>query len=290
MSAPDPNTLYRAAKQLVTAGQPVFPCKTTGPKAKAPYTRNGLNDGTLDVDQIKRWWRARGDAAIGIPTGILWDVLDVDIKKNTDGRVHLPMLQRLGLLNGCKRVVKTPSGGWHLYFKATPGMTNKARGGTLGLDVRGLGGYVLAPPSYLDKAVNAEGDVYSGAYVDHGATVDSTDDPLWWDLICATLAPVNAVDKTPIQLLPSERRSSLAALREWVSNLNKGERNNGFHWAVSRCVDNGIDPDELIEAALLTGLDEAEIKTTIGSALKRAGVQSEELVSEMEALFPEDVE
>jgi len=285
---PDPNTLYRAACAYARSGQPVFPCKSSGPKAKAPLNHNGVNGATTDVSQIRRWWRARGDAAIGIATGHLYDVLDVDIKEQADGRVHLPMLHRLGLLNGCKRVVKTPSGGWHLYFPSTKGLTNKARGTTLGMDVRGLGGYVIAPPSYLTDAVNAEGTIYSGPYVDHGPTEDSTDDPLWWDLIAATIAPVDTDTNKPIQLLPSERRASLAALREWVSTLNKGERNNGFHWAVSRCVDNGIDPDELIEAALLTGLEEDEVKATIGSALKRAGLTTADMVSEAEALFPDE--
>ncbi|HXS18021.1 MAG TPA: bifunctional DNA primase/polymerase, partial [Polyangiaceae bacterium] len=119
MNAPDVLTLVRAARDLTRIGQPVFPCKTSGERAKAPYTRNGLKDATLDLDRIKYWWRQQPDAAIGLPTGIIWDVLDVDIKDTADGRVHLPMLNRLGLLNGCKDVVRTPSGGWHLYFPST---------------------------------------------------------------------------------------------------------------------------------------------------------------------------
>jgi hypothetical protein len=289
VSAPSAPELYSAIKKLVDLGQPVFPCKVTGQKAKAPLTRNGLHDATLDLELIKRWWRAKGDSAIGIPTGILWDVLDVDIKESADGRRHLPFLTRLGLLNGCQKVVQSPSGGWHLYFTATHGLTNKAAGASLGLDVRAKGGYVLAPPSYLTEAVNAEGRVYSGPYLEHEPPTGSTSDPLWWNLIVSALAPKDPVTNKEIPLLPSERRASLASLREWVSIRQAGERNNALHWAVCRCIDNGLDPHELVEPALLTGLAEDEILLTISSAMKRAGVGVEELQSEAEAMFPDEV-
>lgn len=279
MSAPDVNTLYRAAKGFVAQGQPVFPCRSTGEKAKTPLTRRGFQDASLHVPTIKKWWQNNRDAAIGIPTGIVWDVLDVDVKADVDGRVHLPMLQRLGLLDGCKFVVRTPSGGWHLYFKAAQGLTNSANA-TLGLDVRTLGGYVLAAPSYLQT------EDYEGAYEFVGGTEGSTDDPLMWDHIVSSLAPINSATKKPVELLPSERRASLAALREWMSNRQPGERNHALHWAVCRCIDNGLDPHEMLEPALLAGLQEGECLLTINSALKRAGVTADELESEAEALFP----
>jgi hypothetical protein len=290
VSAPSANDLYKAAQRLVKSGQPVFPCHSVGDKAKRPLTRNGFKDATTDLDRIKHWLRMRGDAALGIPTGILYDVLDVDIKENSDGRVHMPMLTRLGLLNGCKKVVRTPSGGWHLYFPTTKGLTNKARSATLGLDVRSLGGYVIAAPSYLrDVPRDALGDdVYSGAYEDHGAPTGGNDDPLYWDLIVSSIMPIDTTTNKPVPVLPSERRASLAALREWVSIREPGERNNALHWAVCRCIDNGLDPNELMEPALLTGLTESEVNQTINSALKRAGVSVEELETEAEALFPEE--
>lgn len=278
-----PKQLRKAALELARQGQPVFPCKAmAGRKSKAPLTKNGLLDATTDEDQIKRWFKRYGtSAAIGITTGVLWNVLDVDIKDLADGRVHLPELNRLGLLDGCQFVVKTPSGGWHLYFKATPGLTNKARGASLGLDVRAKGGYVLAPPSYIVT------DQYAGAYVHVGDTQGASDEPLRWDLIVQTLAPVDTRTSEPVVLLDMERRASVAALRQWVVELKPGERNNGLHWAVCRCIDNGIDPHELVEAAQLSGLENDEIMLTINSAIKRAGVDPGELRTEAEAMFPD---
>lgn len=282
-SQPTANDLYREAQLLIRSGQPVFPCKSVGDKAKAPLTKNGVKDATLDIAQVRAWWKRNRNASIGIPTGIVWDVLDVDVKDNADGRVHLPYLTHLGLLNGCKRVIKTPSGGWHLYFPSSRVLGNKGKAASLGLDVRGVGGYVLAPPSYIETTG------YSGSYLDMGETVGSTDEPLRWDLIVSALAPfgVDKDTKQPVNLLPSDRQASVAALREWVSVLQSGERNNGLFWAISRCIENGIDPNELVEPALLTGLSEDEIMLSINSALVRAGLKAEDLMTEVEAMFPD---
>lgn len=271
----------KAARKLAKSGQPVFPCHTQGEKAKRPRTKNGFKDATCDLDQVERWWTKWPDAAIGIPTGIKWDVLDVDRKAESDGRGHLPYLYRLGLLDGCVRLVRTPSGGWHLYFRATPDLSNKARGADLGLDVRALGGYVLAAPSYIN-----DGDKSIGYYEDLGKTEDAAREPLLWDLIVSALNPINTTDNKPVELLPSERRASVAALREWLINRSTGERNNSLHWAVCRCIDNGIDPHEMVEPALYIGLPEDEVLLTIQSALKRAGVKASDLHSEAEAMFP----
>lgn len=283
MSAPSAQVLYNETQRLIRLDQPVFPCKSNGADAKAPLTKNGVKDATLDLKQIKAWWKRHRNASIGIATGIVWDVLDVDIKDGIDGRVHLPYLAKIGLLNGCQFVVKTPGGGWHLYFKAAPALKlgNKGRAATLGLDVRGLGGYVLASPSYIETTK------YAGAYVHMGETIGANDDPLRWDLIVNALNPTSERTNQPISLLPSERLHSVAMLREWITTLQEGERNNGFHWAISRAIEGGIDPYELAEPASLIGLTDEEIRKTIGSALTRTGVQVEELSSEVEAMFDE---
>lgn len=284
---PSANDLYRAARRFAAQGQPVFPCKAVGEKAKAPLIKYGLNAASVEPEQIKAWWRKWRDAAIGIPTGIIWDVLDVDVKHGSDGRVHLPMLNSLGLLDGCQLVVRTPSGGWHLYFHAHPGITNKASA-HLGLDVRGKGGYVLAPPSYLTGAETALGDTYSGAYEVIGEPANPSNQPLYWAQILNCIAPINEDTKKPIELLPSERRSSLAALREWLSNRSHGERNNALYWAICRCIESNIDPHELVEAATLTGLGEEEILLSVEQAMIRAGLTVHDLDDEAEVMFPDE--
>lgn len=294
MSKPSANDLYHAAQRYIAQGQPVFPCSARGAQAKRPVgslVPHGFKDATLDKNVVKGWIKTLGDdLALGLATGVLWDVLDVDIKDSADGRKHLTRLNTLGLLNGCQRVVRTPSGGWHLYFNTALGITSKARSATLGLDVRGLGGYVLAPPSFL---VDAGDNKVTGPYEDHGVPDKSMldesehDAPLYWDLIVKELSPVNNDTGEPMRLLPSERQASVASLREFVANLQVGERNNGFFWAVNRCIENGIDPNEMAEPASLIGLSDDEVSKSIDSALTRAGVRVEQLDSEAEALFPD---
>lgn len=289
---PSPNDLYHYAQVLAKQGQPVFPCAesiaTHGRPAKQPLVKTGYQSASTDPAQIRRWWSRFRGAAIGIPTGAIWDVLDVDPNKGgdgDDGRQHLAYLQRVGLLNGCKRVIRTPSGGLHLYFKAAPALgqgigANKY----IGLDIRAAGGYVIAPGSYVDVAEKG----YAGTYVDQGATDEPTDDPLLWDLIVAAIRPVNADTRQPIAVLTAKRSANLGAIRYWLSGQKQqGDRNHSLFWATMRCIDNGIDPHELVEVALYIGLDEAETLTTIEQAMRRAGVGVNDLMSEGEVLFPE---
>lgn len=278
MSAPTNRELYRAARLLARDGQPVFPVRASGERAKRPFTKNGLLDASDDPDQIKEWWTRHKGAAIGITTGVQYDVLDVDTKGEVDGRQHLPFLNRVGLLDGCKKVVRTPSGGWHLYFTPDPALTNRTKV-DIGMDVRAAGGYVLAAPSHLVT------DEYEGSYEDHGAPEHSTDEPLLWDQIVNALAPQNTQTKKPVTLLAMERQHSVAHLRGWLLERRFGERNNSLHWAVWRCIDNGIDPYELADVASEIGLEDDEINLTINSALKKAGVTVDELESEVDAMF-----
>ena len=281
MSRPKNKDLFIAAVRLARQGVPVFPCHWEGDKAKRPLTKNGFLDASTDEDQIKRWWKQHPGAGIGSPSGNKWDVLDVAVRDDKDGTVHLAYLQRVGLLNGCKRVVATPSGGYHLYFNANPLLNNKTRA-NLGLDVRASGGYVLAPPSYIET------DDYAGSYTDLGETSGSTDDPLLWDDILMAIAPENEETKKPVSLLRVEERANIVFLRAWLLERQAGERNHSLHWAAWRCVESGIDPHELTEAAIEVGLDEDEIAKTIGSVLKKAGITDGDLVSEAEALFGDD--
>jgi hypothetical protein len=49
-----------------------------GPVGKHPRTRNGLHDATTDPAQLARWWQRWPQANIGLVTGELADVLDID--------------------------------------------------------------------------------------------------------------------------------------------------------------------------------------------------------------------
>jgi len=140
--------LLSSALDYAARGWPIFPC---APKAKTPITPNGFKDATTNPEIIKGWWQRNPSANIGIATGSASGlvVLDVDVKNGQPGLGSLEVLQReCGTL--ITRSAKSPSGGWHFYFQH-PGSEVKSCAGIMrGLDIRGDGGYIIAPPSVTD--------------------------------------------------------------------------------------------------------------------------------------------
>lgn len=132
--------LLRAALSYAQElGWAVFPLK---PGDKVPLTTHGLKDATTDVEQITAWWTERPMANIGIATGEVSSIVVVDV----DGPQGEAALARFGFMPD------TPSSltgkGRHLIFRRPPdGLRNSA--GRLGpqIDIRGDGGYIVAPPS-----------------------------------------------------------------------------------------------------------------------------------------------
>jgi len=112
-------------------------------KDKKPLLKSWLEYQTRRAtdEELESWWAEEG-AQIGIVTGSLSNLSVVDID-SADGERNL-LLVAPDILGG--PMVRTPRGGKHLYFAYTAGVRNKA--GTIpGTDLRGEGGYVVAPPS-----------------------------------------------------------------------------------------------------------------------------------------------
>ena len=135
--------MLRAALQLAERGLAVFPCR---PRDKRPATAHGCKDATNDVITIQTWWRENPDCNIGIATGAVSGVFVVDV----DGAEA--ELRRLELQHGeLPRTVEAITGredGRHLYFRCpSVSVCNTAGKIAEGIDTRGEGGYVLAPPS-----------------------------------------------------------------------------------------------------------------------------------------------
>jgi hypothetical protein len=135
-------TLSAAALRYAERGWPVFPCA-----GKRPITAHGLHDATVDPGLVAGWWEQWPDANVGVRTGDASRlvVLDVD---GDDGNESLRRLEAEHVQLPRTLSVVTPRGGAHLYFRH-PGATVRNSAGALGhgLDVRGDGGYVIAPPS-----------------------------------------------------------------------------------------------------------------------------------------------
>jgi hypothetical protein len=142
-------------------GNFVFPCNPDpGPEQKRPLFGLSWPAGsTTDEDQIKQWWRDRPDALPAIDcgkSGLL--VIDPDRKHSIDG---VKAWTDLVIQNGGKPedwpVSHTPNNGQRVFFRQPDGEAPGNRKGDLpkGMEVRGDGGYVIAPGTRL-----SDGRVY----------------------------------------------------------------------------------------------------------------------------------
>lgn len=155
------------AKRYAALGWPVF--RLTGYKTPLKGS-HGFKDATVDANVIDAWWGGGGRVCnIGLATGMGAAPVVVD----ADGEVGLAELKALAKAHGgLPRTLAARTGnGWHFYFMAPsaprggdagPGGERvvlkshnapRTHKGAPGIDLKGVGGYVVLPPS-----VNARTD------------------------------------------------------------------------------------------------------------------------------------
>lgn len=138
------NEAFSAAQGLASFGWPVFP---VNPNTKAPLITGWQNRATSNWSGVAELFKDYPSAAIGLVTGQKSGlvVIDIDERKNFSG---LQNYKNAGHKLPPTITASTPSGGIHLFFKApsveVPNSVSKL---VEGVDIRGDGGYVIAPPS-----------------------------------------------------------------------------------------------------------------------------------------------
>lgn len=138
--------LHAAALWYAEQGLRVFPLQ---PGRKIPFKgSNGCHDASSNRDVVNGWWESTPDANIGIATGHLVDVVDIDGVAGQQSRAaHWDDIFSAIDVDAVAKVLSPRPGGMHLYVPCT-GDGNSA-GIVPGVDYRGRGGYVLAPPSVI---------------------------------------------------------------------------------------------------------------------------------------------
>jgi hypothetical protein len=128
----------------IDLGWPVFPLK---PGTKVPACEHGHNDATTDRERVSRWWRTNPQCGIGVACTTIV-VLDADVRDGKPGLASLAALEaEFGALPKTW-IATTASGGRHDYFTAPLGRAiHRAIKVRPALDVLGVGGYVVAPPT-----------------------------------------------------------------------------------------------------------------------------------------------
>lgn len=253
-------SLGLAARSLAAAGVPVFPCVVEG---KRPLTRRGFLDASSDPEQVAAWWSRTPNANIGIPTGAPSGVVVVDVHGPHDGRAAFQRATDAGLVDGAGLLVRTPTGGTHVYFPATPGKEQRSwQAADVGVDFRGDGGYIIAPPSR--RIIDGNVRLYEVADI-AAHSVGSVDAARLRDFL----------DPRPVAPpRPSSGSMDMDAerLAAWVAGRGEGERNRGLFWAACRLAENGVSATDALDAlgaaAHSAGLGDREITTTVRSAYR----------------------
>lgn len=203
----------KAALNYVKQGLPVFPCcwSIDGKCAcgrghqgrdvgKVPLTPHGLKDAAILSSTVKQYWSRWPNANIGIAIPASHLVLDVDIKHN--GFESLGALQQKNGALPPTWLVTTGSGGQHYWYKTERPIRNTTGlGGYSGLDIRGYGGYVIAPPS-----MHQSGNRYEPSPIWNGNIAPA---PGWLMKLCVKPIPQSSTVDTETPIPEGQRNDTL---------------------------------------------------------------------------------
>lgn len=288
---PQQTTTATITDQAVACGEHgwhVFPC---GGRDNPKRPRDGwrwAEWNTTDPAKIRQW--LAGTDVYGIacgPSGLV--VVDLDMPKPgyrlpagwaaepgvVDGKDVFAVLCELAAADWPDTYsVMTPSGGWHLYFTADPARKITVSVGDNGgiapmIDIRGTGGYVVAPGSVIG------GQIYE--------TFNDTDVqplPEWLANLCERAAPPPAARQPPGQ--PASHAGYLRAALDGeaaaVASAPEGSRNSQLNKSAYKLarfgeLDTGTITAELTDAGQRAGLPDTEIQRTLRSVFTAWGRQ-----------------
>jgi Bifunctional DNA primase/polymerase, N-terminal len=265
-----------AAMALVSRGLRIFPCNLDKTPMVAAWEQNASNSPFA----VSVKWDSAPDALPAVPVGAHGIVvIDCDRKPNRpDGVAAFHALcaeSAIDLLSAL--VVETPSGGLHYYFRTETPYSNSPGSLPDGIDVRGKGGFVIAPGATLPD----------GRSYKHIAGS--------WDAIPAlpealagflkakrpTETPVLTAGAGTLAVTDRERAFAKAALADEVAQLTAMREGEGRNRALNEAahslgtmngwIDLNIVADALWEASVANGYvakdGEYQAKATIESGI-----------------------
>jgi len=254
--------LGEAAAELAACGCHVFPCL---PGGKRPAIDRWEQRASADPGHVRQAWEGRyAGHNIGLACGpSRLVVVDLDCHGSLPDDWKLP-----GIIDGRDvfaqvsewarqpwprtRWSSTPSGGWHLWFRAPsdgPEMRNTA--GLLGpmVDTRAAGGYVVAPPSIID------GRSYE--------LLDDRDPECLPDWLLRILRPAPTPRRAAATATAGP--ANLRGLVETVCTAQPGDRTGPLVWAAHRLREeiaagraSLADGELLVQAAVAAGINGGE--------------------------------
>lgn len=233
--------------------------------AKHPVGRlapRGLLDASRDPNVLAAWFE-RYACNIGIATGAVSGIVVLDIDPRHGGEEALAALEaEHGPLPPTWRFL-TGGGGEHIVFRH-PGGTVKNSAGRIGpgIDVRGDGGYIVAPPS-----LHISGRPYAISVDHHPDEVALAPLPHW---LLNLLAEPAAAGPLNIGRVQTNWRTHLSG------TIGEGERNIALARLAGLLLGRRIDPHACLDLVLAFNaarcrppLPDLEVVSTVASIARR---------------------
>ena len=254
-----PTGTAEAARRYLARRWSVLPLRE---RDKRPLIRwEHLQNERPTQDDVADWFRRWPDANVGIVTGEISNLIVLDVDPKHGGDDALERLEhRFRPLSATVEAV-TGGGGRHLYFAHPGGLTRNRAGLAQGIDLRGDGGYIVAPPS-----IHPSGRPYRWV---PGRGPDEI-----------TLAPLPRWLIVPIRGPRIGR--SLADWRRLVRDgVAEGQRNSTIASLTGHLLWHGVDPDVALELLLAWNrircrppLDDAEVAQVVASITRLHDAES----------------
>jgi hypothetical protein len=205
--------------------------------------------------QVADWFNRWPNANIGIVTGEISNLVVLDIDPQHGGDDSLERLERrFGPLPATIEAI-TGGGGRHLYFAHPGGLIRNRTGLAQGIDLRGDGGYIVAPPS-----IHPSGQAYAWVAGRSPEDVALAALPRW------LLLPTGG----------GRARHSLADWRRLVQEgVPEGQRNSSIASLTGHLLWHQVDPQVVLELLLAWNrvrcrppLDDAEVAQVVANIVK----------------------
>lgn len=205
-------------------------------------------------EEIDAWYRRWPAANVGIVTGAISGIVVLDIDPRHGGEQSLARWETAFGPLPISIEAKSGGGGRHVYFRHPGGVTHNRVGIAAGIDLRGDGGCVVAPPS-----IHGSGNAYAWASGHEPEKLALAELPDW------LLSLVRGDARNPGHSLEHWRR----LVRESVA---EGARNNTIASLSGHLLWHGVDTEVVSELLLCWNrircsppLDDAEVMRTVQS-------------------------
>lgn len=246
-------SLGQYALAYANMGMAVFPLVQ---KSKNPATKNGFLDATTDPGQIQKWWKKHPDYNIGIATGRMSGglvVIDLDIDKEK-GKFGNETLREWESEHGrlpdtCRAI--TGRGGCHLLYYTDREITCSTEE-VKAVDIRGDGGYFVAPPS-----IHPNGRLYEWEQAPDEFVMEQAD-----DLVYEFIDFVR----------PKKKDKESFSVPEMIP---EGSRDNTIFKLACSLQSKGLSDEAILAAAIVENetrcvppLTDKEVRQKVESALK----------------------